>query len=308
LLASLPFDALLTANSKRLDADAPFLMKKYSVGLLFSNRLLTEPPPSKRWFGQPECAIFGIDYRDAPAFFEGNMEGSPVGFTPVLLPFSEDETQSVRRQTSGKIFQGRQATAVHFLQETQRTELLHVAAHGIFNDENPMLSGLLFSKNSAEDTLPNLLTVAGMYGLRTDAAFIFLSACNTGKGQLIESEGVMSFARALTYAGARSQVMTLWNVGDRSTGQIATHFYRHLQAGKPKDEALRLAKLAYLADCPTAVGQHPFFWAGTVAFGNADPLFVNFYWKWGAVGMAVLLVGLVGFWVRQRNQMKAFPT
>ncbi len=306
LLAALPFDALLTEDSERLDAAAPFLLKKYSVGLLFSNRLLTEPPPAKRWFGQPECAVFGIDYRDAPSFFTDGHEELTTDFTPATLPFSEAETQAVGQQTGGEVFQNRQATAANFLREMGESELLHVAAHGIFNAENPMLSGLLFSKNAPGDSLSNLLTVAGMYGLRTDARFVFLSACNTGKGQLIESEGIMSFSRALTYAGARSQVMTLWSVGDRSTGQIAGHFYRHLQRGATKDEALRLAKLAYLAECPTAVGQHPFFWASTVAFGEVEPLFVDTRWKWLA-GAALALCLAAGLAWRVHSQILNKP-
>ncbi|MFN4254163.1 MAG: CHAT domain-containing protein [Saprospiraceae bacterium] len=305
LLAAVPFDALLTDESEQLDANAPFLLKKYSVGLLFSNRLLTERPPAKHWFGQPECAVFGVDYRDAPSLFAGGRADVAADFVPAALPFSGAEVQAVGLQTGGEVFQNRQATAANFLRETGESELLHVAAHGVFNAENPMLSGLLFSKSGPDDSLPNLLTAARMYGLRTDAAFVFLSACNTGKGQLIESEGIMSLARALTYAGVKSQVMTLWEVSDRATGQIAERFYGHLRAGLAKDEALRLSKLDYLANCPTVAGQHPFFWAGAVVFGNSEPLFVWYAWRWLAVGLLVLL-GL-GMTLRQvrRNRSAA---
>lgn len=49
-----------------------------------------------------------------------------------------------------------------------------------------------------------------------------------------------------------------------------------------------------------AVGQHPFFWAGTVGFGNCEPLFVDFYWKWLAVLFGLLLVA--GLWLQWRKK------
>ncbi len=287
VLALVPFDALLTEKSSGLDFGAPFLIKKYAISLMHSNRVLLEKPPEKQWFGRPKSAVFAIDYADDPRIFEDKSH--PVaGFSPAVLPFSGQEMAAVQSQLGGKTYQNRAATATDFLWELENSEILHVCSHGLSDAKNPLLSGLLFSKGNPSDTSENLLTVAKIYGRAAKTRFVFLSSCNTGSGQVIESEGIMSFSRALSSAGVSGQVMSLWEISDRSMSQIAESFYRHLKTGDAKDEALRQAKLGYLASCPTVVGQHPFFWAGTVNLGSVEPLFVPFYWKWAAVAAVFL--------------------
>lgn len=295
-LSLLPFDVLLTSDYDRMDNQTPYLIKKYSHTMLYSNRILVEKKPARKWFANRKNVVFAIDYRDNPdlfAFGSNQQATSP----PTVLDYSGKEMEAVGDIINGKKFQNREATVQHFLREISHSHLVHLSAHGIFNPENPMLSGILFSKKDTQETYNNLLTAARIYGIRTSASFIFLSACNTGSGQVIDSEGVMSIARAFTYAGTRSQVMTLWSVSDRSTGQIAEHFYRYLKRGKPKDDALRLAKLDYLAQTPTAISQHPVYWAGMVNFGDTDPLFIHYYWKWGIIaGFTLLLLLLIKRW------------
>ena len=49
---------------------------------------------------------------------------------------------------------------------------------------------------------------------------IVISACETGRGELVHNEGVMSFARAFLYAGCPSTINTLWKADDHSTAEI----------------------------------------------------------------------------------------
>ncbi|NQU85480.1 MAG: CHAT domain-containing protein, partial [Mariniphaga sp.] len=98
-----------------------------------------------------------------------------------------------------------------------------------------------------------------------------LSACNTGSGQLREGEGVISLARGFFYAGCPSIVMTLWEVEDRSGAEIMGEFYRLLNAGKKKHEALRLAKLKHIENA-NPVTAHPHVWLCYVSIGNTDAL------------------------------------
>ena len=62
-------------------------------------------------------------------------------------------------------------------------------------------------------------------------------------------------------------VTTLWEVNDKSTSELMRYFYRELQKGKTKDEALRSARKAYL-EKSKARTCHPFFWAAFVPVGD----------------------------------------
>ena len=53
-----------------------------------------------------------------------------------------------------------------------------------------------------------------IYNLELKGELAVLSACSTGDGKLQKGEGVISLARAFTYAGIPSVVMTLWDVED----------------------------------------------------------------------------------------------
>jgi len=77
--------------------------------------------------------------------------------------------------------------------------------------------------------------------------------------------------QTFAYAGAKSIVTSLWSVQDEQTKNLMLRFYRHLKKGLPKDEALRQAKLGYLAKCAPERA-HPYYWAGFVGIGDMRAL------------------------------------
>ena len=79
---------------------------------------------------------------------------------------------------------------------------------------------------------------------------------------------MISLARAFTYAGMPSVVMTLWDVEDISSGNIIPSFYYLLGRGYAKDVALQQAKLKYLKNTRPEIETHPAFWSGFVLYGN----------------------------------------
>jgi CHAT domain-containing protein len=82
-------------------------------------------------------------------------------------------------------------------------------------------------------------------------------------------EGVYGLRRALVLAGARSQVVSLWNVNDSSAPELMREFYAELARGTGRAEALRLAKLRILHQPRFA---HPYYWAAFIPAGDWAPL------------------------------------
>ena len=137
-----------------------------------------------------------------------------------------------------------------------------------------------------------------------NADLAVLSACNTGFGVLRKGEGVMSIARAFTYAGVPATVTSLWSAPDRETSDIMVAFYKNLQKGLSRDAALRQAKLTFLDNASRSKEANPYFWAAFVPIGNMetidvekkDPLSI-----WGILAGLTGVLGLgVWFWKRKK--------
>jgi CHAT domain-containing protein/Tfp pilus assembly protein PilF len=107
------------------------------------------------------------------------------------------------------------------------------------------------------------LTLSEVLELELDADLVVLSACSTGKGRMIEGEGVSNFARAFQHAGTRSVVVSLWEVASKETVEYMESFYRYIKEGKSKAAALRLARKEIKLKYP-----NPFYWAVFILHGE----------------------------------------
>jgi CHAT domain-containing protein/Tfp pilus assembly protein PilF len=173
---------------------------------------------------------------------------------------------------------GPRATADAVRREATKRRYLHLATHGFFADpkfksalaakENKsglmesasfrpvglhpgLLSGLVFAganKPATDDD--GMLTALEVGDLDlANVELAFLSACETGLGEVAGGEGVLGLQRAFQVAGARSTVTSLWKVDDIATELLVTHFYKNLWEKKlPKAEALREAQLRMLKE------------------------------------------------------------
>ncbi|MGC9029905.1 MAG: CHAT domain-containing protein, partial [Desulfomonilaceae bacterium] len=102
--------------------------------------------------------------------------------------------------------------------------------------------------------------------LKLNADLVALTACQTGLGKEMSGEGVMSMGRAFQYAGARSVIMTLWEVQVDSALMLMETYFRNLKAGMPKLDALVAAR----NEVRNAGYRHPFFWAPFILVGEAQ--------------------------------------
>ena len=166
-----------------------------------------------------------------------------------------------------------------------------MATHGLILERQPGSSSLLFAPepDGSED---GLLQVREVFALERVPELVVLSACRTAVGELAGGEGVIGFARAFLAAGAGDVVVALWSVHDAASLALMPVFYSALVGGAAPDEALRRAKLWYLREGHTRMGEitgkddspvrgdltvvrgspvdtrHPFYWAPCVVVGR----------------------------------------
>lgn len=141
-------------------------------------------------------------------------------------------------------------------------DVVHIAAHGVFNAEQPLRSGVYLAKDADDD---GVLDVAELYRMQLDANLVTLSACETGLGQIGNGDDVIGLTRGFLYAGARSVIASFWQVSDESTAVLMQAFYKN-RTHADKRTALYEAMLT----TKNTVNQHPFFWAPFQLAGAAD--------------------------------------
>ncbi len=150
-----------------------------------------------------------------------------------------------------------QATFAQVRDMAQDYGLLHIAAHGLFRPEAPLLSSIhLFDR---------WMTVQDIYDLELHASLVMLSACETGLGHDAGGDDMVGLVRGFLYAGASSLIVSLWSVDDESMTKLTASFYENWLAGQSKAQALRSAQLALLETY-----EHPFYWAPLVLVGSEN--------------------------------------
>lgn len=108
-----------------------------------------------------------------------------------------------------------------------------------------------------------VLSVYDLYQMKLPAELITLSGCATGLSVVADGDEQLGLLRGLIYAGAKSAMLTLWDVQDRSTADFMASFYSLLSRGEEKTAALRLAALKLRQTHP-----HPYYWAPFALFGE----------------------------------------
>ena len=264
VLGYVPFEALLTElpdKAYRFQSHR-YLLHDYRFSYCYSATLWLEMQekqhariPPEGWLGM------------APAFrgdtaLLGNLfahtDAVRKGLAP--LPFAGEEVAAIARLTGGRALFGEAASKRTFLERCGDFRVIHLSTHGQANDRSADYSFLAFG----DSTDKALLFLRDLYNLRIGADLVVLSACETGIGPLRRGEGLMSLARAFSYAGAKSIATTLWAVSDEKTARLMWNFYDCLHEGLPKDEALRQAKRDHIQQ----TGGDPFFWAGFIGIGD----------------------------------------
>jgi len=192
------------------------------------------------------------------------------------------------------------------LQKGPAPRYLHLATHGFFLSDQEMqdavnsrgLEDLSYFSSPRADSGPaqhyenplarsgialaganTTLKGMGIDGIVTAEKFltmpingteiVVLSACQTGLGDVKTGEGVFGLRRAITQAGAKGMVMSMWSVPDKETQELMEFFYDNLAKGMPKAQALRHAALKE-RDITTKRfnSDNPLYWGAFIYIGD----------------------------------------
>ncbi len=142
------------------------------------------------------------------------------------------------------------------------------ATHGLLPGDLPHLEqpALALAGSTQKDASP-LLTLDDVLGLRMNADWVVLSACNTAGADGKAEEAMSGLARGFFYAGSRSLLVTHWSVESESAMLLTTGTFDKYQSDPTvtRSEALRSAMLKVMAMKPYA---HPAFWAPYALVGE----------------------------------------
>jgi len=176
------------------------------------------------------------------------------------LPFAEEEMQRVRSHFAADqetVVSGKEAVPQAYrASNPQEYRLIHIDAHSVASDVNPLESFLVLSPT------PNRsyeLKADEIKDTRLQADLVTLSACYSAGTRWYQGEGIVGLGWAFLRAGAHQVVASLWAVDDASTPQLMDDFYGELTKGKSVAEALRTAKLNMLHS--NSNHSRPFYWA-----------------------------------------------
>jgi CHAT domain-containing protein/tetratricopeptide (TPR) repeat protein len=266
-LAYLPFETL-AGEPKHAAAAAPYLIERFAISYAPSASALA----ALRALRQNAAANGIVAFGDPVYSKDESATANAIerGYDFRQLPYTRNEVNGIAAlfpPNERRVFLGAAAQEANLKAEPlSQYRYVHFATHALIDEERPARSGIVLSiaADSKED---GALQMAEVLRLKLNADLVTLSACRTGLGQLLKGEGIIGLTRAFLYAGAESVVVSLWNVNDIATATLMKAFYKNLQQGLSKDEALRQAKLALIRGQQPA-WRHPYYWAPFVLVGD----------------------------------------
>jgi CHAT domain-containing protein/tetratricopeptide (TPR) repeat protein len=189
--------------------------------------------------------------------------GEIASKSPLLVGVPDENAPLIREEISrlnqlfpdARVLYDAEATRAALIDDSKASSFLHIATHATFRHDNPMFSSFKLADG--------WFTALDLFSIVCETNLVTLSGCQSGMGEVTGGDDLLGFMRGFLYAGARSLLLSLWNVNDESTTALMAHFYREWQKGAAKSSALRSAMLSVREEHP-----HPFYWAPFLLVGN----------------------------------------
>ncbi len=239
------------------DKDGKYLLEKHTILTSPSIQVLELTRQQRQQIGSGESfLVVGNPTMPSVSF---RMGQPPRQLSS--LPDAEREALAIASFLNTTALIGNQATKATIVQQMPKARIIHLATHGLMDNEQGLKSALVLAPSDQDN---GLLTAEEILNLQLNAELVVLSACNTGRGQ-VTGDGVIGLSRSLISAGVPSVIVSLWAVPDSPSATLMTEFYRQLQQNPDKAQALRQAMLTMIKQHP-----NPKDWAAFTLIGEAD--------------------------------------
>jgi CHAT domain-containing protein len=257
-LHDVPFSALARVDS----AKTRFLIEDY---ILFQTPSAT--------FLEQNSSTSHVELINGSLLAVGTSES--VDMQP--LESAVDEVRAIAQTHNASTLLNHDASETQLKRLAPHFSYIHLATHGLFEPDMPLLSSLVVRSSDSDD---GYLTAREIFDLGLKAELVTLSACETGRsfpasGNIAMELDRVGLIEAFLHAGSRSVMATLLPVSDRATTEFMKRFYLNLR-GASKAEALAQAQRAALqgevvfldaASKPHKM-THPRYWAPFIMVGS----------------------------------------
>ena len=174
--------------------------------------------------------------RSAPSSGPGS-EQRVVALAGPGLHRAISEAQDVERVWNGPALAhpvaGAVATGSQLRNALSESTIVHVAAHGIHQDESPLFSSVVMGDG------PVFAHEFQRTGIR--AEHVVLSSCEVGRTHVRAGDEALGLTASLLATGVRSVVAAVGPVGDEDAHTVMTAYHRVLAQGLDAAEALEIA-------------------------------------------------------------------
>lgn len=207
------------------------------------------------------------------------------------LPGTKKEVQEIEKELKSTNWKTQvyteEAASEANLRKVESPTILHIATHGFYlsdvQSEDKLFLGFERSAIKGNSMLRSGVILAGAGPATEDSTnldsqndgimtageasllnlnntdLVILSACQTGLGDEIGTEGVAGLQRSFSIAGAKNLIMSLWPVDDEATRFLMTEFYKNYVSKNDTESAFRAAQATVRGKYP-----HPYYWAAFV--------------------------------------------
>ena len=202
--------------------------------------------------------------REAPVSGRALVLGDPAGSRGSLEGAAREATMVAGRLGTSALL-GADACERLIRDLDPRVDLLHIAAHALYDGANPLFSFIALAAEGEEYDgnleAHEILADVDLTGVN----LVVVSACSTAVGNPSAGDEVVGLTRALLYAGTPAVISTLWEIDDVASMALMDAFYERFVSGVPAADALREAQLSMLRG---GKFRSPRLWAAFTLHGN----------------------------------------